>query len=229
MGNVVLIRHGQASFGEADYDRLSPLGEEQSRHLGQWFRQTHQHADLIATGSMRRHVRTAELCVEAAALDVPTVTVAGLNELDHVDILTRHRPDLDGVEAWRAEMARGDDPQQTFQRLFAAAIDRWTSGKFDAQYTRSWPEFRADVLQALQELAMHTVGTIWAFTSGGPIAVIAQALVGAPADNPLALSWPLVNTSLTRLSLGATRHSLVSYNSWPHLELTGESRLVTHR
>ncbi len=229
MGHVVLIRHGQASFGEADYDRLSPLGEEQSRHLGQWFRQTRQHADLIATGSMRRQVRTAELCAEAAAVDVPTVTVAGLNELDHVDILTRYRPDLDGTDAWRAEMTRGGDPQQTFQRLFAAAIDRWTSGEFDAQYTRSWPTFRVDVLQALQELAMHTVGTIWAFTSGGPIAVITHALVGAPADNPFALSWPLVNTSLTRLSLGATRHSLVSYNSWPHLELTGESRLVTHR
>ena len=29
MGILYLVRHGQASFGEADYDRLSPLGHRQ--------------------------------------------------------------------------------------------------------------------------------------------------------------------------------------------------------
>ena len=36
MGTIYLVRHGQASFGSDDYDQLSPLGEEQSWHLGQW-------------------------------------------------------------------------------------------------------------------------------------------------------------------------------------------------
>lgn len=31
MSAVLLVRHGQASFGAADYDQLSPEGEEQSR------------------------------------------------------------------------------------------------------------------------------------------------------------------------------------------------------
>ena len=34
MSVVLLVRHGQASFGAEDYDRLSALGEEQSRLLG---------------------------------------------------------------------------------------------------------------------------------------------------------------------------------------------------
>ncbi len=34
MGTLYLVRHGQASFGSDDYDRLSPLGQRQSQRLG---------------------------------------------------------------------------------------------------------------------------------------------------------------------------------------------------
>ena len=34
MGVVLLVRHGQASFGAADYDVLSPLGERQAAATG---------------------------------------------------------------------------------------------------------------------------------------------------------------------------------------------------
>jgi broad specificity phosphatase PhoE len=229
MGSALLIRHGQASFGAEDYDKLSALGEQQSRQLGQWLRQTGQQPDLIVVGSMQRHIRTAELCIEAAGVAAPQLTMEQLDELDHVEIVARYRPDFSSFAAMRAELSASADPQRAFQQLFAAAIARWTSGAHDSEYTCSWPAFRERVLQALQTLAAHEARTIWVFTSGGPIAVIANTLVGAPADNPFALSWPLVNTSLTRVAFGSKRHSLISYNSWPHLELAGDPRLVTHR
>jgi broad specificity phosphatase PhoE len=34
VGVILLVRHGQASFGGADYDVLSPSGERQARRLG---------------------------------------------------------------------------------------------------------------------------------------------------------------------------------------------------
>ena len=34
MGQILLVRHGQASWGADDYDVLSPLGEEQSAVVG---------------------------------------------------------------------------------------------------------------------------------------------------------------------------------------------------
>lgn len=229
MGSALLIRHGQASFGAEDYDKLSHVGEQQSRQLGQWLRQTGQHPDLIVVGSMQRHISTAELCVEAAGVEAPQLTLEQLDELDHVEIVARHRPDFTSFDAMRAELGASADPQRAFQQLFAAAIARWTNGRHDSEYTRSWPAFRERVLQGLQTLAAHEARTIWAFTSGGPIGVIAHALIGASVEHPLALSWPLVNTSLTRVALGGNRHSLVSYNSWPHLELAGDPRLITHR
>lgn len=229
MGHALLIRHGQASFGAEDYDKLSEVGEQQSRELGQWLKQTGQQPELIVVGSMQRHIRTAELCVEAAGVTAPQLTLEQLDELDHVEIVARFRPDLRSFDAMRAELAASADPQRAFQQLFAAAIDRWTRGAHDHEYTLNWPAFRERVLRGLQILAAHEARTIWAFTSGGPIGVIAHELIGASIEHPLALSWPLVNTSLTRVALGGNRHSLISYNSWPHLELTGDPRLVTHR
>ena len=229
MAGVLLIRHGQASFGAEDYDKLSEVGEQQSRRLGQWLQQTGQQPDLVVVGSMQRHIRTAELCLEAAGVAAPRLTLAQLDELDHVEIVARHRPDFRSFDAMRAELAASADPQRAFQQFFAAAIARWIGGRYDCEYTHSWPAFCERVLQGLQTLAAHEVRTIWAFTSGGPIAVIVNALLGAPADDPFALSWPLVNTSLTRVALGVNRHNLISYNSWPHLELAGDPRLLTHR
>jgi broad specificity phosphatase PhoE len=229
MGNLLLIRHGQASFGAADYDRLSSVGEEQSRRLGAWLKGTGQIPDLIAVGSMRRHLRTADLCIEAAGVTAPRISSDGLDELDHEEILARYRPELAAPAALVAELKRGDDPSRAFQCLYAGAVERWIGGRFEHEYTRSWNQFRSTVMEGLQTLAAREAPTIWAFTSGGPIGVIVNALIGAPIEQAFTLSWPLVNTSISRIALGVRRSSLISYNAWPHLESADAAHLVTHR
>ena len=229
MASVLLIRHGQASFGTADYDRLSPLGEEQSRRLGRWLKQTGNTPDLVVVGPLRRHAHTADLCVEAAGVAAPRITIAGLDEFDHEEVLARYRPDLASHDALLAELARLENPHRAFQLMFSEAVARWTSNKFDQEYSRSWTAFREAVMEGMQALAAQEVRTIWAFTSGGPIAVITNALVGAPIADAFTLSWPLVNTSTSRVSIGAKRKSLISYNGWPHLEGVNSTDLVTYR
>jgi broad specificity phosphatase PhoE len=229
MRNLLLIRHGQASFRAADYDRLSPMGEEQSQRLGTWLADCGLAPELVAIGPRQRHLRTAELCLAAARIDRPLLHLDGLDEVDHQELLARLRPDLESPDALRAELKQTPDPHRAFQELFAAAITRWINGAHDADYTLTWPCFRENVLQALRTLADHQAKTIWAFTSGGPIAVIANAITEAPTEHTFKLSWPLVNTSLTRLSLGKQNASLVTYNAWPHLERTEHQHLVTLR
>ena len=58
MGTLYLVRHGQASFGAADYDQLSPLGRQQSERLGAWFRERGLRFDAVLTGTLRRHAQT---------------------------------------------------------------------------------------------------------------------------------------------------------------------------
>ncbi|WEN13427.1 histidine phosphatase family protein [Rhodanobacter sp. AS-Z3] len=227
--SLLLIRHGQASFGAADYDRLSPLGEEQSRRLGAWLAASGSRPDLIAIGPRERHRRTAEQCLEAAGVDLPLLVLDGLDEFDHHELLARHRPDLDGPDALRAELKQAADPHRAFQQMFADAVARWVDGAHDAEYQLTWPRFRSKVLTALQTLTEQPARTIWAFTSGGPIAVVANALLEAPPAQTFKLSWSLVNTSLTRLRLGRHGATLVTYNAWPHLEQAHADHLVTLR
>ena len=227
--NLLLIRHGQASFRAADYDRLSEIGEEQSRRLGAWLAACGAVPDLVAIGPRQRHERTAEECLRAANIERPLLKLDGLDEVDHEELLARLRPDVASYETLRAELKQSPDPQRAFQQLFASAVTRWISGEHDDQYTTTWPQFRSNVLQAMKVLAQHEVKAIWTFTSGGPIAVIANTLLEAPVAQTFMLSWSLVNTSLTRLRLGKQGPSLVTYNAWPHLERSEDQHLVTLR
>ena len=58
MGTLYLVRHGQASFGAADYDRLSELGERQSERLGRYWAERGLRFDAVITGTLRRHAQT---------------------------------------------------------------------------------------------------------------------------------------------------------------------------
>lgn len=70
-GNVKLwfVRHGQASLGRDDYDRLSPSGARQSRILGQYLKKTGVCFDTVYSGDMKRQKDTAELVM--TQLDTP--------------------------------------------------------------------------------------------------------------------------------------------------------------
>lgn len=229
MRSLLLIRHGQASFRAADYDRLSQTGEEQSRRLGAWLSACGEAPDLVAIGPRQRHLRTAEECLRAAGVDRPLLKLDGLDEVDHEELLARFRPYLADHDALRAELKQSPDPHRAFQQLFASAVARWITGEHDDEYTTTWLQFRHNVLRAMQALVQHEAKTIWAFTSGGPIAVIANAILEAPVAQTFTLSWSIVNTSLTRLRLSKQGPSLVTYNAWPHLERREDQHLVTLR
>jgi broad specificity phosphatase PhoE len=231
VADVLLIRHGQASFGAADYDRLSETGEEQSRRLGRWLKRTGAAPDLVVIGRMRRHAQTADLCVEAAGVTAPRAVVAGLDEMDHEEILARHRPDLAARSALVAELERADDAHRALQLIFSEAVDRWTGGAFESDYACTWTAFRANCLAGLDALgAFPDARTIWAFTSGGPIAVMVNAIVGAPPERTFSLAWPLVNTSVSRVVVSPRKQGLIGYNGWAHLQAEGNApELLTYR
>ena len=54
MGTLYLIRHGQASYGEADYDKLSARGAEQAAAVGRWL--AGKKIDALYAGPLRRQV-----------------------------------------------------------------------------------------------------------------------------------------------------------------------------
>ncbi len=146
MGQILLIRHAQASFGSADYDRLSALGVEQARLLGAWIASRGRRIDLAVTGNLKRHRETAEACIAVlpAALTPAAASrpEAGFDEYDADEILLRHRPEFADPARLQRHLDEAGNPRRAFHNLFSAAMKRWIQGAHDEQYRESWKTFR---------------------------------------------------------------------------------------
>ncbi len=92
MGTLYLVRHGQASFGAADYDQLSPLGRLQSQRLGAWLRVQGLRFDAVLTGTLRRHAQTWAGIEEGLQARQAALSLPGLDEYDSQAHGARHPP-----------------------------------------------------------------------------------------------------------------------------------------
>ena len=202
MGQILLVRHGQASWGSDDYDVLSPLGEEQSDVMGSTLRAFAP--EVVVHGTMRRQQRTAELAGSAAGWTARPVVDPDWNEMDHLALLAAVPRDFEG-EPDRAQ----------FQTWFETATDRWTSGASDSDYDEPYSAFRQRVLAGLERLA--DVGSAVVFTSGGPISIVTSMLLDGDVATYRKLAPVLVNTSITRIVSGRRGLTLLSFNEHSHL------------
>ncbi len=233
MAAIYLVRHGQASFGAADYDQLSPRGEEQATLLGDWLKHCRLPINKVYLGEAKRHLQTAQHCLAVADDLSATVwqPLSGFNEFDHIEILNRHRPNLAENVAMAEFLAASDNPRRAFQQLFSDAIARWLSGEHDAEYTETWPQFcqrcRAALAQVIAEAG--TARDIWVFTSGGTISAILQDILGIGNANIFELNWTLVNSGVTKILFSGQRLSTSYINSQAHLEHLHRAELITYR
>jgi broad specificity phosphatase PhoE len=218
VGQILLVRHGQASFGSANYDALSPLGFEQSRLLGVSMAARDIAVDAIVHGTMRRHRETAETCAAAAGWSAVPEVDAGWDEFDFLSVLAVH-PHEFGPEPTKAE----------FQKLFEAATAAWIAGA-DRDYAETFADFTARAHDALERtVALAEQGTVAVFSSGGPIAwAVSEVLAdGGSSDLWTRLNRMSVNAALTRLVSGSRGLNLLTYNDQSHLD--GVHGAVTYR
>ena len=230
MSAVYLVRHGQASFGAADYDQLSALGEQQARVLGQVLATQSASISRVASGGMRRHRQTAQAALAAMGRPGEWQEDAGRNEFDHVALVQALHPDPVAAAGLRETLMAAPDPKRAFQSIFEQAVERWVGGAHDAEYAETWPAFRARGKAALATLldALPQGSDALVFTSGGPIAALAQDLLHIPDSDGFRLNWGLVNCGVTKLVRGRDGLRLSTFNGHAHFE--GEhAALVTYR
>jgi broad specificity phosphatase PhoE len=217
MGVVLLVRHGQASFGADDYDVLSETGWQQSRMLGAYLAERGVTPDVVLRGEMRRHRETVEGMLEGGAWSARVEVDRGWDEFDHLGVVAGY-PDLpQGRELDRRE----------FQHYFTLATQRWTAGEHDAEYPESFTGFRGRVGAALDRACEGAGpgGTVVVVSSGGPVATASASLVAPSEHDPAVLAelWQrfntvVVNTSVTRVVVGSTGARLLTFNEHAHLE-----------
>jgi broad specificity phosphatase PhoE len=221
VSQVLLVRHGQASWGAADYDVLSTAGEEQSRMLGTALAARGIVPDVMVRGAMRRHRQTAELAVAGGGWRAEVVEDAGWNEFDHHQMLDLHPPAPgEGEEMTRAQ----------FQQWFEQAALRWTGGEHADEYDESFEAFGSRVDAALRRTleCLGTKQTAVVFTSGGPVSWVTAALLRGGAHLWTQLNPVTVNASVTKVVVGRRGSTLVSFNDHSHLE-AADGGLVTYR
>lgn len=220
MGQLLLVRHGQASFGGSDYDVLSALGERQAAVLGESLARRGVAPAVVVHGQMQRQRRTAQVLAAAAGWDAPLECDPAWDEMNHVEVLSR-------TPAPAPADGRNPSPRE-FQAWFEAATDRWIGGGADDDYSETFGDFTDRVQRALARAAGRTdAGTLLAVTSGGPVSWVVTHLLAAGTDSYRRLTPVVVNSSVTKVVSGERGLSLVSFNDHAHLEADPE--LLTYR
>ena len=233
MAQLVLIRHGQATPFEEITDRLSPLGETQSRKLAEFWIRNLATFDEVYTGSLNRQRRTEELvraAFVAKGLAWPEAQVIPeLNEYDADSVVKHFAPQLaerDAQFRMLVEATGGGDPDRNrrFQKMFEALMNRWITGEFHSDEVEPWRTFRDRVQRGLRRITSGAGPRpakgrrVAAFTSGGPIGVAVQIALNAPDRTGLEVNWRVRNCSLTEFVFSGERLSLDSFNAIPHLD-----------
>ncbi|HQS33130.1 histidine phosphatase family protein [Polaromonas sp.] len=221
MGTLYLVRHGQASFGADDYDVLSPLGQQQSLRLGEYFRFKGLTFDAALTGTLKRQLQTyAGICkgmgVEPAASPWP-----GLNEYDsHAVIEAIHPQPLDKPTS--PEMYR-----EHF-RLLKQGLAQWMAGVVSPRGMPSYTDFVAGVTSALDHVRKTCEGNVLLVSSGGPIATAMGHVLATSPETTIELNLRIRNCSVTEFAFTPKRHMLVTYNTLPHLDAPEHADWVTY-
>ena len=251
MTTILLARHGQASFGQENYDQLSKLGGIQAQMLGQHYASTQRRINAIFTGSLVRQQDSARHFWEryqssVADTEKPYTPAIDMNqpdsyvlpqfdEFNHKDVFVKSDPAFITRASIAAEIAKADVPMTRLAELFDNAMQRWHGVDYDQDYIESWSQFNERAKQALEQIRIQVTtlnlnrdSTVLVFTSGGVIAAITSQLLQQGSQTAYQINKSLVNTGVTSITLKEQNSRLLSLNEYSHLFADGK-RFVTWR
>ncbi|MEO0390155.1 MAG: histidine phosphatase family protein [Pseudomonadota bacterium] len=216
MSHITLIRHGQANStakDEGSYDRLSPLGFQQAAWLGTHLRDTRAMHTRLYTGTLRRHIETAD----AMETGLEPIRDARLNELEYFTLAAALR-DEQGVPI--------PQEQHEFTQHLPKVFDAWRSGDI-AGAPESFDAFETRVSEAIADIAAGD-GPALVVTSGGLISNVMRQHLRLDVAGWAALALAIINTSQHRLFPVGGTWSPVMFNAVPHLEAPERHYAQTH-
>lgn len=211
MGNLYLIRHGQASFGAEDYDNLSELGHKQAQQLGAYFKRKNLHFEAVMMGSLKRHAQTYAGIAQGADFNLEPLVWPGLNEYDSEAVIGAVHP---------AKLEKPDTPEMYRHhfRLLKDGLTQWMNGVVSPAGMPSYVDFQQGVVNALDHVRKNHTGNVLIVSSGGPISTAVGHILGTAPKTTIELNLRIRNSAITEFAYTPKRHMLVTYNTLPHLE-----------
>ncbi len=228
MGTLFLIRHGQASYGQADYDKLSSRGHDQAKALGSFWL-AHTKLDAIFVGPHRRQQETIAGAREAAhgrgmASPEPEL-LPELAEYPAFEMLTHLMPKLVAEDAKFAQLATSPTPR-LLDDAFHAILGRWARDEWNIDGVERVAVFVDRVRTALDRVirAAGSGARIACVTSAGPIGVAVGLTFGIAAERMVRTSVVIRNASISEFRFRSQSFdwqpdqlSLVTFNGTSHL------------
>ncbi len=221
MSRIALIRHGQASFGAADYDVLSELGHRQSVALGRALRRQGLAPDAAFTGAQRRHRETWEGLAEGLSSRLVPQVHEGLNEFDFAGLLAARFP--------HGLPEGADHDRRTHFRTLRDTVLLWQKDEVPDP-PETWADFTARVAAARDALAAAGEHVL-AVSSGGAIAQMVAMTLETPSDRMIELQLQMKNCAVTQLIAARRGIYLHGFNETPHVARRGRGAsdlLMTH-
>jgi broad specificity phosphatase PhoE len=215
VAELVVIRHAQASFGAADYDRLTDLGHRQSELVGQALNDAGWVPDRVVTGTLKRHDET--LC--SMGFSAPPERHAGFNEYDFHDLLSVRF-------AGQVPEAVRSDRKTHFRTLRETLLDWQAGGLTGAR--ESWADFAARVAAARDHATREGARKVMVISSGGPIGQLVATALQTPPAQMIALNLQVKNTSMTRFIFSGRAFYLHEFNAVPHLSPSARAHFLTY-
>ena len=213
MGEIILVRHGQANSAATDeesYDKLSDLGHQQARWLGDYLRDREAPFDKVISGSLRRHRETAA----GIGYDDPQIDPR-LNEMDYFN-RGQSLQDVHGVPFPGPEEFAAHVPQ---------VMEAWHRAEIKGVET--FASFEDRVTSVLQEAAQPGVRVL-CVTSGGVIGMIIRHLLDLNPTRFAHVLLPIMNSSVHRVHVIPQGPILASFNAIPHLDQADRVHAKTH-
>lgn len=222
MGTVYLVRHGQASFGADNYDQLSDLGKRQCVRLGEYFRHKGLKFDAALVGTLERQKQSLACIAEGLQTQIDPLSWPGLNEYDSKAVVQAIHPE---------PLERPTTPELVREhfRLLREGLAAWIEGKSKPEGMISHADFVSGITSALDHVrATHYGKNVLVVSSGGPISTIVAHTLGAPLNAMIEINLRIRNSSVSELTFTPKRHSLVTYNTLPHLDSAEHQSWITY-
>ena len=224
MGTLYLIRHGQASYGEPDYDRLSARGVEQALAIGRWA--ATENLGALYCGPLRRQQQTAQYAREAASGALPEPqTLPELAEYPAFEMLQHMVPRLVAEDPRYEQLITAPTPR-LLDDAFHTILSRWSRDEWTADGIERVTGFVDRIRTGLDRVLRAAGGgaRLACVTSAGPIGVAVGLVFGIPAERAVRTSIVVRNASITELRFRSQgfdwqpdQLSLVTFNLTAHL------------
>jgi broad specificity phosphatase PhoE len=253
MQHIYLIRHGQASFGAENYDKLSDLGKRQAGVIGEYFARQEIVIDRIIHGQMSRQQETAEIIARNAGFNKNLILHKGANEFDSENLIKYYLPKLANQSKKLNDIIHSDEnwwaSGDNFELFFRALVNMWQADQ-NCPF-EPWDDFKKRCLNCLTDIAQMKEpstkkhGATLLATSGGLISVIIQSILASENETFnyrafMDMNLSINNTSISEVvwqknqSIGnetmlKNRNRLMCFNNITPLLLAKTPELITRK